>query len=287
MEDIKKYHLHKDDYSKLHFDLIDARSYFEKNKTPSTKPHIHSYYQIIWFKEKGQHYIDYQVVEHKANTLFFINKNQIHYFCPDSPNQGYLFHFNDFFIERFNTELMKRFSYSIFNEIGNPYVQLSSVDAKKIAMLCSFMETELEGKEYFHQEQVFSFFQTLLFHIERLKKKQNPFGVDTDKDHYIAFKFKKLIYEHMDSFPSLDVYCEELNVNIKNLTAISKKYLFDTPANIIRQLKILESKRMLANHHITSKEVAYAIGFDQPTYFTKYFKKETGLTPKQFQASLP
>jgi len=287
LENIKKYHLHKDDYSKLHFDFLDAEAYFQKHSTPSSKPHNHSFYQIIWFKEKGRHYIDYQVVEHKENTLFFINKNQVHYFCPDSPNKGQLYHFNDYFIERFNTDLMKRFSYSIFNEIGNPFVTLSAVDAKKLTMLSSAIDIELKTKDYFHKEQVFSFFQTLLYQIERLKKKQNAFGVDTDKEHHTAYLFKQLIFENMESFLSLDEYCTKLNINVKNLTSLSKKYLLDTPANIIRQLKILEAKRMLANHKITAKEVAYAIGFDQPTYFTKYFKKETGLTPKQFQASLP
>ncbi len=287
MNDIIQYHLHKDDYSKLHFELNDARSYYEKHQVASSKPHNHSFYQIIWFKKKGRHYIDYQVVNHEENTLFFINKNQVHYFCPDSTNEGVLFHFNDFFIERFNTALMQRFSYSIFNEIGHPFVKLSIVDVKKLETLCAFISTELKSKEYFHQEQVFSFFQTLLFQIERLKKKQNAFGVDTDKDHYTAFRFKKLVYEHMEFFLTVEDYAAKLNINVKNLTSISKKYLLDTPANIIRQLKILEAKRMLANHKITAKEVAYAIGFDQPTYFNKYFKKETGVTPKQFQASLP
>jgi len=128
MEEIQKYHLHKDEYSKLHFELIDSRPYFEKNLEPSTKPHRHSFYQLIWFKEPGRHFVDYQVVEHPANVMFFINKNQIHYFCPDAANQGYLFHFNEIFLDRFNSEIMKRFAYSIFNEIGGTYVTLSDRD---------------------------------------------------------------------------------------------------------------------------------------------------------------
>lgn len=286
-DNIKQYHLHKDDYSKLHFELKDAKKYVLKNEIHSSKPHRHSFYQLIWFKNKGQHYIDYQVIEHEENTLFFINKNQIHYFCLDSLNDGYLFHFNDVFIARFNSELMKRFSYSIFNEIGNPFISLSSTDAIKFETVCSLIKSEIKTKDYFHKEQVFSLVQTILFQIERLKKKQNTFGVDTNKEHHTAFLFKKIIYEHIDTFLTLDEYCSKLNINIKNLTSISKEFLLDTPANIIRQVKILEAKRILANHKTTAKEVAYALGFDQPTYFTKYFKKETGLTPKQFQTSLP
>lgn len=285
-ENIKKYHLHKDDYSKLHFELNDAKSYVLKNEKHSSKPHRHSFYQLIWLKSKGRHYIDYEILEHEENTLFFINKNQIHNFCLDSINDGYLFHFNDIFLERFSSDLMHRFSYSIFNEIGKSYVSLSAADATKLEAICSLIKSEIANKDHFQKEQVFSMVQTVLFQIERLKKKQNTFGVDTNKDHHTAFLFKKMIYEHIDTFLSLDEYCSKLNINLKQLTSISKEFLLNTPANIIRQVKVLEAKRMLANQKVTSKEVTYALGFDQPTYFTKYFKKETGLTPKQFQKSL-
>lgn len=287
MEEIQKYHLHKDDYSKLHFELIDCRPYFEKNIAPSTKPHRHSFYQLIWFKEPGRHYVDYQIVEHPENVMFFISKNQIHYFCPDSPNQGYLFHFNEFFLERFNAELMKRFAYSIFNEVGGSSVTLSDEDIADFEGYISSIKKELDLKEDFYAEKAFSFFQTILFQVERLKKKQGLFNANTDADYQIAFSFRNLIYEHMDTFLNLDEYGSLLNVNSKKLTDICKEYLGDTPANIIRELKILEAKRMLANRKVNIQEVVYRLGFDQPTYFTKYFKKATGLTPKEFQAALP
>jgi AraC-like DNA-binding protein len=43
---------------------------------------------------------------------------------------------------------------------------------------------------------------------------------------------------------------------------------------------------MLSNQNISIKEVAYSLGFNQPTYFTKFFKKDTKITPKQFQEQL-
>ena len=65
--------------------------------------------------------------------------------------------------------------------------------------------------------------------------------------------------------------------------SLLRDILLDTPANIIKGCKLLEAKRMLSNQNISIKEVAYALGFDDPTYFTKYFKKGTTYTPKEFQ----
>ncbi len=287
MEDIQKYHLHKEDYSKLHFELMDCRPYFEKNRLPSTKAHRHSFYQLIWFKEAGRHFVDYHIIDHPANTVFFINQNQIHYFCPDAPNEGYLIHFNKIFIDQFNPDLMKRFAYSIFNEIGGTFIILGEQDIATFENQTASIQYEIEKKEDNHKEMIFSFFQVILFQVERLKKQQSRFDVSTQKEYQVALSFRNLIYDNIDKFLSLEEYRSLLNISGKKLTEISRQYLGDTPANVIRELKILEAKRMLANQNVNIQEVVYRIGFDQPTYFTKYFKKATGMTPKEFQTSLP
>ncbi|MTI30156.1 AraC family transcriptional regulator [Xanthovirga aplysinae] len=286
MKEIEIYDLHKEDHFNLHFEIHDAASYYSKNKEKASVPHRHSFYQVIWFRKAGRHYIDYQLIEHSENTVFFINKNQIHYFCPDASNEGYLYHFNDSFINNYAPDLMERFSISIFSEINRNYVMLSDGEAVKLGAIASFLTSELDTKDFFYRETVFHLFQTVLFLIERLRKKQGLVNLDTDSDYSLAVAFKKLIFKRINEFYPIDSYAEELNTNSKTLTRISKEYLLDTPANIIKQSKILEAKRMLSNQKITISGIAYTLGFDQPTYFTKYFKKETGLTPKEFQNSI-
>ncbi|WP_299215640.1 AraC family transcriptional regulator [uncultured Aquimarina sp.] len=283
MDTIKRYDLHKDDYSKLHFEVNDALSYFEKNKQHASVPHRHSFYQIIWFKKAGRHFVDYDTIDHDANTIFFINRNQIHYFCIDAPNEGYLFHFNDYFINKSKAGLMDRFSLSIFNEIGSNCLKLSDSDTKKVGLLASYIESEIHSKDSYYKEQVYHYFQNILFQIERLRKLDGSIDVETNPEHKLAADFKKLVFEEIESFHSIDYFASTLGTNSKTLTEVSKAILLDTPANIIKQSKLLEAKRMLSNRSSAIKEIAYGLGFEDPTYFTKYFKKGTGYTPKQFQ----
>jgi AraC family transcriptional regulator, transcriptional activator of pobA len=287
MDDIKKYYLHKDDFSKLHFELHDAKSYLLKNIPTATKAHRHSFYQLIWFKTAGNHYIDYEIIEHPADTIFFINTNQIHYFCSDSANEGFLFHFNDYFIDQFTQELSQRFSFSIFNEIGKPYLQLSDSDLIRFKTITPFIREELTMQNSLVKEEVFSLFTSLLFLIERLRNKETNLDINLNGDFRLAFLFKKAVYENKNTFLSIDAYSKLLNTNNKKLTTVVKQYLGDTPANVIQSIKILEAKRRLANKKFSIQEIAYDLGFDQPTYFTKYFKKATHITPKEFQAQLP
>ena len=256
-DNIKRYDLHKDDYSKLHFEVNDGKTYFEKNKTHAAVPHRHSFYQIIWFKEKGRHYVDYEVVEHEANSLFFINKQ--------------------------SKEMMNRFSTTIFNEIGKNHMTLSKTEIKNIGLLTSFIQSEILTKEASYKEQVYHYFQNILLLIERSRAKERTISTKTNEDYKLASDFKKLVMAQIEDFHNIDEYASKLGTNSKTLTEVSKEYLFNTPANVIKESKLLEAKRMMSNQKISIKEIAYALGFDDPTYFTKYFKKGTGMTPKEFQ----
>lgn len=286
MDNLSKYNLHKDDFSKLHFEINAAKPYLLKNLNHASIPHRHSFYQVIWFKDAGKHYIDYQIIEHSENTVFFINTNQIHYFCPDSSNEGFLFHFNDYFISQFNPEFIERFSLSVFNEIGKPYIQLSESNAERFSMLTKIIEEELKVKDIFMKEEVYSIFTSLLFLIERLKSKETQIDFTLNTDFRLAYLFKEEVYKSKESFFNIEHFSALLHTNNKKLTSVVKQYLGDTPANIIISIKILEAKRRLANGKFSIQEIAYDLGFDQPTYFTKYFKKATGITPKDFQSSI-
>ncbi len=283
---MKKYDLHKDDFTKLHFELKALTPYFQRNKEKASKPHRHSFFQILWFKNSGNHYIDYEVVKHPANTLFLINRNQVHYFCPDSNNEGYLFHFNDSFISNLSLELLSRFSISIFNEIGDPHIFLGETDTKIIeSMTCDLLQ-ELEEEKTNYQQIAIHQFISLLYHIERIKKNSVSFNVDTNSDFSKVVKFKQLLIENVDQNLGIQDYSDRLGISSKHLTKLTKQHTSLTPANLIKELKILEAKRMLSSQNISIKEVAYSLGFDQPTYFTKFFKKEVSVTPKQFQERL-
>lgn len=265
-----------------HFELKPISAFTQNNAAHCYLAHQHGFYQLIWFKKAGRHYVDYETVDHPDNAIFFINKNQVHNFCESAPNEGYMFQFNDLFIHRQNHESDSWLRYKLFNEIGSPYVVPQDYELLAIENLSHCLLVELDDQEYNFEQQIYYLFRTILLKVERLKHAQHPDLPETDPHLSLVIQFKQLIDQNITRNLSIDEFATELGTSSKSLTAYSKKYLQSTPATLIQNRKVLEAKRLLSNHQLTIQEVAYRLGFEQPTYFTKYFKKSTGLTPKEF-----
>jgi len=72
-DQIEKYHFLKNEPKKRQFDLFNLAEYKKTSCIQLSKPHTHSFYQIIWFKNnKGKHYIDFESYDIKENRPIFV-----------------------------------------------------------------------------------------------------------------------------------------------------------------------------------------------------------------------
>ncbi|HKJ21703.1 MAG TPA: helix-turn-helix domain-containing protein, partial [Gammaproteobacteria bacterium] len=67
------------------------------------------------------------------------------------------------------------------------------------------------------------------------------------------------------------------------LGELTNEVAHKTPSQLINERIILEAKRMLAHSGQRVTAIANVLGFDDPSYFAKYFKKHAGKTPAQFR----
>lgn len=288
---IKQYHLHKNDYSKLHFEVQSMRPYFERNQVNCIKPHRHSFYQILWFHEVSDHYVDFGIHSLQPQSLVFLDKNQVHYFCPNSVNEGILIHFNDYFLIHQQEDAHKYLRYLLFNGLGTPHNKIPPKEHPKLVQLLALMQQELAQGGFQQKELLYHLFSSFLVLVERIKRQdqstKEEVAKKADLDYEVLFAFRKTIEQNLAKALTVNELSESLHTHPKKLSLLTQTYLHQTPAQFIAQRKTLEAKRLLSNTQLSIKEVAYALGFDQATYFTKFFKKQTTLTPKEFRVSLP
>jgi AraC-like DNA-binding protein len=77
----------------------------------------------------------------------------------------------------------------------------------------------------------------------------------------------------------------ELGVTPGYLNEVVKAGTGRTPAQLLRQAQVLEAKRLLAATGLTVARIAHEVGFADPAYFCRFFRRETGLTPGTFRRS--
>lgn len=82
---------------------------------------------------------------------------------------------------------------------------------------------------------------------------------------------------------TLDEVASHVNLNSAYFSSLFKQLTGSSFKEYLNMVRIEESKRLLANTNYSIIEIALAVGFDDQSYFSKIFKKHTGLTPKQYR----
>ena len=287
-EQIEKYDFLKDEPKKLQFDIFDLAEYQKNYSTDSTKPHTHSFYQIIWFKnDSGTHYIDFEGHDIKENRLFFVAKNQVHYFENRSDYDGYLIHFNESFILSNDTDINFFITYTIFNNTEEPYYQIPKRLELQIESYLVQMKDELKNEEEFGNEKILSnLLKSLLLVVEREKRKNIKSSNIITNQNTTYLTFRDLLENNFYKNWSVANYADKLAVSTKTLNTLIKKQSGRTVSQTIADRIILEAKRRLTHTSAYINEIAIHLGFQDPYYFIKYFKKQVNCSPTEFRKSI-
>ena len=120
-------------------------------------------------------------------------------------------------------------------------------------------------------------------HAERARKKQGFVELKKDLNLENALTLKRLLEEHFKTVKSVSFYAEKMNVSPKTLNQTTLKIFGKSPKSIIDERVILECKRLLVHSNMSIKEIAFHLGFEEPTNFNKYFKKHLSTTPAHFR----
>ena len=287
-EQIEKYDFLKDEPKKLQFDIFDLAEYHKNYSDDSTRLHTHSFYQIIWFKNtSGKHYIDFVSYDIKENRLFFVAKNQVHYFENRSDYNGYLLHFNESFILSNETDINFFLTYSIFNNDEEPYYQIPKRLEPQIESYLDQMKEELNNEEEFGNKKILSnLLKSLLLVVEREKRKNTKSNSGITNQNTTYLTFRDLLENNFYKNWSVSDYADKLAVSTKTLNSIIKKQSGKTVSQTIADRIILEAKRRLTHTNAYVNEIAFNLGFQDPYYFIKYFKKQVSISPTEFRKSI-
>lgn len=257
-------------------------------------PHVHSFYEILWFWEgKGRHYVDFASYEVKPNTIFFLSPGQTHNFDQNVDKSQGVCRYSGVAI-KMCTDLMGDedcdhnaiLKYNAFHTFDTaPYYTIDEQTAAELRQLVQIMEEESQrAKEFGNIDILKSLLRIFLVKIQRHGQREDSLRLDTLKpSHQLFVQFRRMVDQEFRHLHTVLEYADRLNVAVRTLSKCVNECSTRSPLAFINDRIILEAKRMIRYTSMKMKEIAYELGYDDPSYFVKFFKRQTGYLPSDFR----
>lgn len=179
--------------------------------------------------------------------------------------------------------------YAYFEYEVNEALHLSPSEEETIWNLVYAMEKEYHNNvDDYSKTIILSHLDTMLKYAQRFYKRQFIDRVDLRGATFT--KFNDLLLEYFENktnndfgLPTVSYMAEKLNVSSRYLTDLLKQETGKTALELIHLYLISEAKNLLKEGKMNITEISVSLGFENPTYFSRLFKKEVGVTPNIFR----
>ncbi|TNF41496.1 MAG: helix-turn-helix domain-containing protein, partial [Bacteroidetes bacterium] len=102
----------------------------------------------------------------------------------------------------------------------------------------------------------------------------------------MVYQFNQLVDKYHAQIHHVKEYAELMGESPVQLNRAIKSVSGKTASDLIIERLILEAKRLLLFSDLSNKEVAYKLNYDDPSYFTRIFRRKTGYTPTEFRSKM-
>lgn len=232
--------------------------------------HRHFFYVIYWVHEgSGKHIIDFEEYEIKSNRIFFIRPEQVHFLHEEGRMKYSALQFTEDFMTPYLATIQK--GMAVFKDIKERIAILfNQIYAESVSCLpnsCAIIQSEIN---------------TLLLELERISLP--TFNVSTMPE--LLNKYKDMIDKNFMRERQVQSYAAQLGISSNYLNVLTRKHLGKSALNMINDRVMLEIKRLLLRTDYDISEIAYKLGFNELSYFSRFFKRNTGMTPIEFRQSM-
>ena len=236
--------------------------------------HRHFFYAVYWMHEgDGTHVIDFEEYEIRPDRVFFIKPEQVHFLH----GRAHL----KYSALQFTEDFMMPYLFAGQKDIA-VYKDLSQAETERIEVLFKQLQTESVSNLPNSNSVIQSEINTLLLELERMSIPAPNTSVIPD----ILRKYKDLIDKDFVKERQVRNYAGRLGISPNYLNVLARKHLGKSALEMINERVVLEVKRMLIRTEYDISEIAYKLGFNELSYFSRFFKRQTGMTPLRFRISM-
>ncbi|HET6557335.1 MAG TPA: helix-turn-helix domain-containing protein [Prolixibacteraceae bacterium] len=284
--EVKNLMLFEDSNEKI-FTIRKICDFDEEEIEHNLMPHLHDFYSIFWIESgEATHATEFVEYSLKADTIVFVPPGLKHRMYMDKSVGGTYILFNEEFIRYNRKNHVPLKDYRLFNNPDFKSLITVTPDVRlKLKNITDMIFDEISSPDHYSQDIVLNLLHFFLLESRRIFDQQNQVVVElpTETPDSTIIQFKLLIEQNFQTQKNVSAYATMLNMNPSCLNEVTKKTTGITAGELIRNRVIDETKKLLFSSAMSGKEIAYELGFDDPAYFSRFFRKYTGTTLKEFR----
>lgn len=246
--------------------------------------HRHDFYFILAIQEgQGQHEIDFVKYDVQADTVFILRPGQVHHLRLAANCRGFLLEFDNLFYRAHSPATEQQWK----RATSQNYQQIEEARFKKLINYLSNSYYEYTSKEDGFMQAIQANME--LFMIEFSRQSAFSTKVTVGVSTYTQERYEellRLLETNITQIKSVSEYAKLTNLSVYQLNAITKASVGKTTADLINEQIILEAKRFLLATSNQIKDIAWHLGYEDPSYFIRFFKNHTGFSPEAFRKQM-
>jgi AraC family transcriptional activator of pobA len=252
------------------------------NEDPVTKPH----HQIVWItKGSGSCSIDLEKYSMSDNTIYTIPPGRFHRFSPGGEVAGYALSFNADFLQLAIEGPGRPFFKEISADLKQVNMFLLPSDNPALANLLDDITREFDAHLMLRLEILSGLFKIFLIHMKRMATTIWQEEASSSYKMRLFNNFSAALDKQFRTMKQVAEYASELSVTPSYLTDVVKKVTGYSASYHIQQRMVQEAKRLAIYSDANMKMVAYSLGFEDLSHFSKFFKHAAGINFTAFRKS--
>jgi len=246
-------------------------------------PHRKDYYLLV-FARRGdsRHWVDMTPYVTTENTFYFFGPNQV--IVKEEPKcmWGTAIAFDREFLALHDNASMAHLPV-IRNEQNTHELKLTQADVTFVEDMLAKMQKEFMQPGEWQQKMITASLTLLLTYLSRLYDEQYK-SITSPNDKSLLKKYQAAIEENFRKIHQVSEYAALLSVSPGHLRDVIKSQSGKSAIVHIQERMVLEARRMLFHTEYSLKEIGFDLGFSDASYFSRFFKRETGVTPAEYRA---
>ena len=247
-------------------------------------PYRKDFYHVSFKKSPSNSsvFINANRFENQRDCLIFSSPYHIYSWQRNSNAKGFVFYFKEEFLA---CDILSEFPFFKVTEIN--LFEPEQAEAEKLLGYFQMIWLEFRDSNSYKTHIIQSLVLALLYYCKSLYERYRTQEKDKPRSLIILNQYQQLINKFYLEKKTVEEYASLLGITPNHLNDVIKQVTGKTARSFIVERILLEAKNLLTHTQIDIADISHNLQFDEPTNFSKFFKKYVGLTPLQFRNRKP